>query len=59
MPDNTNIRQPEDPTKINIRQPWEIAYWTKEFNVSKEKLIRTVKKVGPLVKNVKKELDIN
>lgn len=56
MSDNTNIRQPEDPTKVNINQQWEIDYWCKKWSITKERLLKTVKKVGPMVVDIKKEL---
>lgn len=34
MTDNTKRRAPEDPTKINIGQRWEIEYWTKTLGVT-------------------------
>ena len=54
--DDLTRKGPEDPAKINISQPWEIAYWTKELGISETKLIALVKKVGPEVSNVKAEL---
>lgn len=54
--DNLQRPGPEDPKKINVNQPWEIDYWTKELGISKEKLRSLVKKVGPEVSNVKEEL---
>lgn len=56
MSDNTNIRQPEDPTKVNINQQWEIDYWCKKWSITKERLLKIVKKVGPMVVDIKKEL---
>ena len=59
MPDNLKRRQPEDPKKINIKQQWEIDYWTKELGVSESKLKRAVEAVGVMVVNVKKWLREN
>ena len=56
MADNTKIRRPEDPTKININQSWEVEYWTKKFGISASVLTQAVKAVGPMVKNVEKWL---
>ena len=49
-------RVPEDPQKININQPWEVEYWTKELHISEKKLPALVAKVGVNVADVKKEL---
>ncbi len=56
MSDNTNIRQPEDPAKVNINQQWEIDYWCKKWSITKERLLKIVKKVGSMVVDIKKEL---
>ncbi|MBI3130471.1 MAG: DUF3606 domain-containing protein [Acidobacteria bacterium] len=56
MTDNLKIRQPEDPTKVNVNESWELDYWTKKFNVSPAKLKEAVKAVGPLVVRVKQYL---
>ncbi len=54
--DDLTRKRPEDPTKININQQWEIDYWTKELSISEEKLKSLVKKVGSEVSKVKAEL---
>lgn len=54
--DDLTRKRPEDPTKININQQWEIDYWTKELGISETKLIALVKKVGPEVSKIKEEL---
>ena len=56
MSDNLKINQPEDPTKINVNQQWEIDFWTKTLGVSEMQLRNAVRVVGPLVKEVKKNL---
>jgi hypothetical protein len=59
MVDDTGIRQPEDPTKINLGQSWEIRYWTQRFGVPEETLRKAVKEVGVLVKDVEEWLKNN
>jgi hypothetical protein len=54
--DNLNRKVPEDPTKINLNQQWEIEYWTKKLGISESKLRTIVTKVGVYVADVKKEL---
>lgn len=58
MSDNLNRKIPEDPTKINVHEKWEIDYWTKALGVTEAKLRAAVSAVGPLVKNVKNRLGI-
>jgi hypothetical protein len=38
MSDDTARRGPPDPSRINLNQPWEVRYWSKELNVSEEQL---------------------
>jgi len=56
MPDNLKIKQPEDPTKINVNQQWEIDFWTKTLGVSETQLRNAVRAAGPFVRDVKKHL---
>ena len=56
MPDDRTRRGPEDPTKINLHQTYEVAYWTTRFKISEAVLRRAVTAVGPMVVNVQKWL---
>lgn len=58
MSDNLDITSPEDPTKINIHQDWELDYWSKTLGVSEEEIIIAVNTVGVMVANVKNHLGI-
>jgi len=57
MPGNLDRQKPEDPTKINIHQQWELNFWTNELGVTETELKNAVKVVGPMVKDVKKHLN--
>jgi len=46
MPDNLNVRRPQDPTKINIHETWEVQYWTHKWGVSRAQLEGAVRAVG-------------
>jgi len=56
MADNLNIRRPEDPTKVNVHEAWELEYWSQKFGVSVAKLKEAVSRVGVLVVDVRKYL---
>lgn len=58
MTDNLKIKRPLDTTKINIKQSWELQERSKSWRVSQEKIVQAVKKVGPLVSDVKRYLGI-
>ena len=46
MTDDLNKKRPKDASKVNIHESWEVAYWCKKWNVTKEQLITAVKVVG-------------
>lgn len=56
MADNTKIKGPADASRVNISEPYEVTYWSDKFQVSSEALKATVRKVGPMSKNVEREL---
>ncbi len=58
MTDNLKIRQPQDPTKINVHEPWELSYWSKKFSISPDQLNAAVRTVGPSVVRVKQHLGL-
>lgn len=53
MPDNLNIRQPQDKDRINVNEPWEVRYWTQKLGVSEAQLKQAVNAVGPMAAKVK------
>jgi hypothetical protein len=54
--DDLKKRGPQDRSKINMHEGYEVGYWTKELGVSKEKLQKAVDKVGNPAAAVRKEL---
>jgi Protein of unknown function (DUF3606) len=46
MPDNLHIRRPQDPTKINVHESWEVQYWTHKWGVSRAQIEAAVRAVG-------------
>lgn len=54
--DNLNIRRPQDPTKINVNETWEVRYWTQALGVSEQQLRAAVKAVGVSTAAVKRHL---
>lgn len=57
MADNLQKAGPQDRTRVNVNETWELAYWTKELGVSREDLARVVKEVGPSVSAVREALE--
>lgn len=56
MSDNLQNRGPQDRSRINVNEEWEVAYWTKELGLSKEELEAAVKAAGPSVSAVRQHL---
>jgi hypothetical protein len=56
MADDKTNRGPQDASRINIHEDYEVAYWTKKFGVSKAELEAAVGKVGVSADAVAKEL---
>jgi hypothetical protein len=56
MTDNLTKRDQPDRSKINMSEDYEVQYWTKHLNVSKEQLQKAVDKVGNSAAAVRKEL---
>jgi len=52
MSDNLKIKQPQDPTKVNIHEEWEVQYWCGKFNCTRGQLTQAVNAVGVLVSKV-------
>jgi len=57
MPDLLSKRGPPDRTRINVGEPHEVAYWTKELGCSEAQLRAAVKVVGPMVANLRNHLN--
>jgi Protein of unknown function (DUF3606) len=56
MSDNLQDRGKPDRDRVNVHEKWELDRWAKEFGVTPERLKQAEKKVGPMVKDIKKEL---
>jgi len=58
MSDEQATSRSEEPTRIEIERPAELERYSREWEVSVERIERAVKAVGPLVENVKLYLRI-
>lgn len=52
MPDDKNKRGPQDSSRINISERYEVEYWSQKFNTSPERLRDAVSMVGVMADNV-------
>lgn len=56
MADDKTDRGPQDRSRINMSEDYEVRYWTRKFGVSKEDLEKAVAKVGSSAAAVAREL---
>lgn len=47
MSDNKAETGPQDRTRVNTSEDYEVRYWTQKFGCSKEQLLQAVQSVGP------------
>lgn len=57
MSDNRNDRGPQDATRVNLTEDYEVQYWTNRFGVSEDRLRSAVDKVGVSVAALAEELN--
>ena len=55
MPDD-KTKTVADRTRVNVDEPYELAYWARKFGVPREQLIAAVRKVGTKSDDVGREL---
>ena len=56
MSDDPTKRDYRDRDRINVKEDYELQYWTKELGVTPEKLKQTVEKVGVMATDGRKAL---
>ena len=56
MSDDLSKKRPQDASKINVNESWELESWSKELGVTKEQLKEAVRAVGTSVAAVKRYL---
>jgi hypothetical protein len=58
MTDNPLEPGPQDYDRINVNVESEIEYWSKELDVSRERLARAIEAVGEKVVDVRRQLGL-
>ncbi|HKZ11454.1 MAG TPA: DUF3606 domain-containing protein [Rhodanobacteraceae bacterium] len=56
MADDKSKQGPQDRSRINVNERYELDYWSKKFGVSEDELKRAVGKVGVMADDVEREL---
>ena len=49
---------PPDPAKIDAENPEALRFWARTLETKEDKIRQAVRKVGPMLEKVKKELGI-
>jgi len=56
MSDDKSKTRPQDASRINVHERYELDYWSKHFGVTPERLKEAVEKAGTSAKAVEAEL---
>lgn len=56
MTDDLTKKHPQDASRINIREPWEVEYWCKALACTRTELLAAVAEVGTSAAAVRKHL---
>ena len=49
-------RHPQDSPRINRYEAWDLQYWSDRWNVPRQKLVDTIRRVGDQVEDVAQAL---
>jgi hypothetical protein len=49
-------RHPQDSTRINILEPWDLQYWSDRWNVPRRQVVDAIRRVGDQVQDVAQAL---
>lgn len=58
MGDDLSKKRPQDSSKINVHEDWEVRYWCKEFGCTETQLKAAVKAVGVSASDVRRHLKV-
>ena len=56
MADDLSNRGPQDRSRVNLSESYEVQYWTQKFGVSEEQLRSAVERAGSSADAVEKAL---
>ena len=56
MSDDKTKRGPQDRSKINVHEKYELDYWSRKFRVTPDELRDAVKRVGTSLEAIEREL---
>ncbi len=56
MVDDLTNRGPQDRSRVNVNEDWEVRWWCREFGCTEQQLRDAVRKVGVSADAVRREL---
>ncbi len=56
MSDDRTKRGPADRNRINVHEPYEVEYWTKELGISAARLRELVQRHGVMAADIRRAL---
>lgn len=57
MADNKELTRPQDASRINVHEDYEVQYWTEKFECTREELENAVRRVGVSAEAVEQEIN--
>jgi hypothetical protein len=56
MADDKTKTKPQDASRINLQEDYEVRYWTQELGVSEAMLRQLVERHGPAASKIRRQL---
>ncbi len=56
MSDNKDLRGPQDASRINVNEEYEVRYWSQKFGITADELRKAVQQAGVSAKAVEEQL---
>jgi hypothetical protein len=56
MSDDLRKRGPEDRSRVNVNEPWELKYWSKTLGITPDRLKEVVRQVGTRTEDIEQYL---
>ena len=58
MEGTKTLRQPDDLSRVNLGEDWEIEWWTAHFETTPDELRAVHQRVGPSAAEIRRELQV-
>jgi hypothetical protein len=55
---DSDMRIPDDDTKVVLEHDWEVRYWCARYSVTEQELRACVREVGPNAEDVERKLQL-